>query len=105
MRIKARLAISGSILIMKREETSRLGVGWSAWLDLLHTYCTQKDIQLRYASFVNEGPTALQQEVSNEHDRNFGIHGPAIEAWERTEVAQCRNTSPAFATTVVRKLK
>jgi len=63
MRIKARLAISGSILMMKREETSRLGVGWSAWLDLLHTYCTQKDIQLRYASFVNEGPTALQQEV------------------------------------------
>ena len=35
MRIKARMAVSGSILIMKREETSRLGVVCSAWLDIV----------------------------------------------------------------------
>ena len=34
MRIKARMAIAGSILIMKGKETSRLGVGCSGWLDV-----------------------------------------------------------------------
>jgi len=59
MRTKARLAISDGILIMKREETNRLGVGCSAWLGLIGkrnnpSVCVQQELIEIVSAFDHE---------------------------------------------------